>query len=806
MKKNSTNWSLAILSILWMNNIAWGETSEINLSTIPVVQPTVGSETTPIWHQPYFQGERELFGYQPRFIPSDVSFDLDNRPYLRVGKYANGHDLYSDDNISIGVIQTMDDSGNWIELNTFLPAIKAKYSNWNGLYSSGVSMDERVVFDSSGDAYMVVHTYRSNLGFNVLLYSKDKCRTWQVYPLSSTYFFTKWEVPDGHNDTDKPPVLLVWPYGYTGGPIYMIVPKKTSSGNLILPVVMVTTDSTAYPMPVQAGMGNSTVSKGDLIHVVYLRNTSITGYTGTPQYVVTYDRSTGSVSSPVLLGVSDNTEPDIHDGPAITIDSQGYLHAVLGAHHQNFKYTKSLVPNSSTSGWTSPITIGRPQNGGGWSYVSLLCDKNDTLHIVGRYAGYAYYFGLWYIRKTADGAWEDLGPLVMPFREYYSNWYHRLSMDRQGRLFLNYMYYGDQYDRGSEYTYEIDAYKTKWPWENPYLIDSELTSWGGIQGHDPCMIMSDDGGDSWRIALTSSLRVFFDDSFDNGLDGWSLLTSGNTNQIQAMSSYTYNSKTITPRTGNVFAVSEANYYGKKASRVIEPAQSGMVTGYINIVENVNIGMIMIYGSGHEFLVMANSIPGMVSYRIDSVETPTTISVTPMMWHEVKFVAGTSGIDGYWDGIRLFHDSTVIKISGIRFGSQWSSAPCGYDDFSFLPLSASSIPGDANKDGVVDVGDLGILAANYGTTTGATWSQGDFNGDGKVDVGDLGILAANYGANTSRVDFTTDYEKVFNTTDDIDRKADEITNLATNSSMCSSLGLSLIAGVMLLSIAPIKSYK
>lgn len=51
--------------------------------------------------------------------------------------------------------------------------------------------------------------------------------------------------------------------------------------------------------------------------------------------------------------------------------------------------------------------------------------------------------------------------------------------------------------------------------------------------------------------------------------------------------------------------------------------------------------------------------------------------------------------------------------------------------------------DANADDMVDVGDMGILATNYGRT-GATWSAGDFNADGVVDVGDLGILASQYG--------------------------------------------------------------
>ena len=54
------------------------------------------------------------------------------------------------------------------------------------------------------------------------------------------------------------------------------------------------------------------------------------------------------------------------------------------------------------------------------------------------------------------------------------------------------------------------------------------------------------------------------------------------------------------------------------------------------------------------------------------------------------------------------------------------------------------PGDANDDGMVDVGDLGILGANYGIASGAGWTRGDFTGDGAVDVGDLGVLGANYG--------------------------------------------------------------
>lgn len=52
-------------------------------------------------------------------------------------------------------------------------------------------------------------------------------------------------------------------------------------------------------------------------------------------------------------------------------------------------------------------------------------------------------------------------------------------------------------------------------------------------------------------------------------------------------------------------------------------------------------------------------------------------------------------------------------------------------------------GDSNLDGIVNVGDLTVLAAHYNTTQGI-WATGDFNGDGIVNIGDLTILASHFG--------------------------------------------------------------
>jgi len=71
---------------------------------------------------------------------------------------------------------------------------------------------------------------------------------------------------------------------------------------------------------------------------------------------------------------------------------------------------------------------------------------------------------------------------------------------------------------------------------------------------------------------------------------------------------------------------------------------------------------------------------------------------------------------------------------------------GYKDLGGgITEARYTLKGDANLSGNVDVGDLGVLATNYGITGGQVWSTGDFSGDGTVDVADLGALATNYNA-------------------------------------------------------------
>src|SRR5262245_60019770 len=71
----------------------------------------VGSELSvnaaaPITYQQFYQGERELYGYNPLFAPNTVTFDNDNAPYIQKNTLASGkHVITRSDQTTGGVVQ-----------------------------------------------------------------------------------------------------------------------------------------------------------------------------------------------------------------------------------------------------------------------------------------------------------------------------------------------------------------------------------------------------------------------------------------------------------------------------------------------------------------------------------------------------------------------------------------------------------------------------------------------------------------------------------------------------------------------------
>jgi hypothetical protein len=130
-----------------------------------------------------------------------------------------------------------------------------------------------------------------------------------------------------------------------------------------------------------------------------------------------------------------------------------------------------------------------------------------------------------------------------------------------------------------------------------------------------------------------------------------------------------------------------------------------------------------------------------------------VNITPGLSKGVHSVSDLGGLNDPFAGQTL----TILHCDGTTFAGD---ATGSFANVKFVGGSATlvyngnniqitnifsnpTLAGDINNDGLVDVADYNIWAANVGKT-GATWLQGDLNGDGLVDVADYNIWAANVG--------------------------------------------------------------
>ncbi|MCC6682946.1 MAG: hypothetical protein IT445_18765 [Phycisphaeraceae bacterium] len=84
-----------------------------------------------------------------------------------------------------------------------------------------------------------------------------------------------------------------------------------------------------------------------------------------------------------------------------------------------------------------------------------------------------------------------------------------------------------------------------------------------------------------------------------------------------------------------------------------------------------------------------------------------------------------------------YDGSAVPMNGDSFVLNF--APYEVINLSFLRVQC----GDANRDGLVNLGDLQILGDNW-QSTNASWGEGDFTGEGAVTLADLQLLADNWG--------------------------------------------------------------
>ncbi len=430
------------------------ETPEFSTySTLTVkagVAPASAPLAMPLVLTPY-RHENEQFGYLPDFpVENQLCFDLKNRPWVRTSR---------------GVATLRD--GKWVE--TEIP---------------GGTASQKIAFDRDGDVYLLAGGRRASLW-----HSRDGGKTFQAYQLPGDVDRPRsydLEVFTGHNVPEGPPPILR--FTQTSADPKRIW-RRVNDLELILATKQSGTIQFGEPVPVSkqcigismhSGAPACVVSRGDRVHVVWAEATDPeVPVPGVPTFVATYDRKIRSLGKPALVGYGPPPN-DIHNTPSLTIDGQERLHVLAGTHGRPFPYSQSLAPNDAASGWTEAVPAAKDES---QTYIGMVCGPDGTLHLVYRLwqTGKApfsasHHAVLAYQRKQPGKAWEPPRILIVPPFSEYSVYYHRLTIDRQGRLFLSY-----------------DYWSTYWFYRNDH------------RGSRRAVLISPDGGQTWKLAQTADL-------------------------------------------------------------------------------------------------------------------------------------------------------------------------------------------------------------------------------------------------------------------------------------------------------------
>ena len=438
------------------------------LTVLAGVAPAAGLLSMPLVLKPY-QHENEQFGYLPDYpVESQVYFDPENRPFVRT---------------STGIATRR--GGRWAAIE-FRKAVTRPDGSPDGRSFSVSS--SKIAFDRQGGVYVLARSGRQD----VLLHSTDGGSTLVAYPIAGREDLSRAvdiEQFSGHNVPDGPPPIVrftrtasdpqrIWRRIHD---LELLLPEKTDAGLSLGEPILVSKQ--CIGLAAHSGIPSSVVSRGGKVHVAWAEATDPEAdVPGVPTYVATYDRKTCTLGKPALVGYGPPPN-DIHNSPSITIDSQGYLHVLAGTHGRPFPYARSLKPNDAHAGWSEPAAVGE---GLRQTYIGLVCGPDDTLHAVFRLwrSGTAFLAAggtepfpashhgtLAYQRKRPGQPWEAPRVLISPPFSEYSVYYHRLTIDRRGRLFLSY-----------------DYWSTYWFYRNDH------------RGRRRALLTSPDGGETWKLA------------------------------------------------------------------------------------------------------------------------------------------------------------------------------------------------------------------------------------------------------------------------------------------------------------------
>ncbi len=149
------------------------------------------------------------------------------------------------------------------------------------------------------------------------------------------------------------------------------------------------------------------------------------------------DRDTGEWSPMVTVGDA----YDNHGGPALTVDSEGYLHLVYFPHHHPMCYRRSRRPGDASE-WEEEIRFGERL-----TYPTLVCGADDTLVLSARrsFADRPWEVELW--ERPPDARWQRRRVLLRSRHPGYSHFQESLAWGPDHRTLHLFCRFHERSDR-----------------------------------------------------------------------------------------------------------------------------------------------------------------------------------------------------------------------------------------------------------------------------------------------------------------------------------------------------------------------